>query len=144
MFRLYKIRDYNFLLVAVVAATSILGLLLVNSADSSLTTRQLAGMIMGAVLMVVVSLIDYSWLLHFRTGIYIVNFLLLLMVLLFGITSKGAARWISIGGVQFQPTELCKILILVYEKCRQHQQLAHDFPRRHSAARAADHDLPAA
>lgn len=114
MFRLYKIRDYNFLLVAVVAATSILGLLLVNSADSSLTTRQLAGMIMGAVLMVVVSLIDYSWLLHFRTGIYIVNFLLLLMVLLFGITSKGAARWISIGGVQFQPTELCKILIIMF------------------------------
>lgn len=114
MLRLYKIRDYNFLLVAVVAATSILGLLLVNSADSSLTTRQLAGMIMGAVLMVVVSLIDYSWLLHFRTGIYIVNFLLLLMVLLFGITSKGAARWISIGGVQFQPTELCKILIIMF------------------------------
>jgi len=114
MFRLYKIRDYNFLLVAVVAATSILGLLLVNSADSSLTTRQLAGMIMGAVLMVVVSLIDYSWLLHFRTGIYVVNFLLLLMVLLFGITSKGAARWISIGGVQFQPTELCKILIIMF------------------------------
>lgn len=71
-------------------------------------------MIMGAVLMVVVSLIDYSWLLHFRTGIYIVNFLLLLMVLLFGITSKGAARWISIGGVQFQPTELCKILIIMF------------------------------
>ncbi len=114
MLRLYKIRDYNFLLVAVVAATSILGLLLVNSADSSLTSRQLAGMIMGAVLMVIVSLIDYSWLLHFRTGIYIVNFLLLLMVLLFGITSKGAARWISIGGVQFQPTELCKILIIMF------------------------------
>jgi rod shape determining protein RodA len=91
-----------------------MGILLVNSADSTLTTRQLAGFIAGFILMVIISLIDYSWILHFGKVIYVINAVLLLMVMLFGITSKGAARWISIGGFQFQPTELCKILMITF------------------------------
>ncbi|MEE8835499.1 MAG: FtsW/RodA/SpoVE family cell cycle protein [Eubacteriales bacterium] len=114
MLKLYKLKDYNFILVGLLAAISIMGVLLVNSADSSLTSRQLFGVIAGFAIMIVVSLIDYSWLLHFSSGIYLINAALLLMVMLFGISTKGAARWISIGGFQFQPTELCKILLIMF------------------------------
>lgn len=44
---------------------------------------------------------------------YIVNLLLLMVVLLKGKTAKGAERWIDIGPMQFQPSELAKILIVI-------------------------------
>ncbi len=114
MFRLYRFRDYNYFLVAVLLMINILGVLLVNSADSSLTRRQLSGVVMGFVLMIIVSLIDYSWILHFDWLIYIVNSGLLLLVLVLGTTVLGAQRWISIGGFQFQPTEICKVLTILF------------------------------
>ena len=56
MIRLYKLRDYDFrLVIALVVLTSI-GVLLVGSADASLQNRQLMGMILGLILMVIVSL----------------------------------------------------------------------------------------
>lgn len=46
-------------------------------------------------------------------GIYIFNLLLLLAVLVKGKVTKGAARWIDIGPMQFQPSELSKLLIVL-------------------------------
>ena len=37
----------------------------------------------------------------------------LVMVLLIGRTSKGATRWISIGGFAFQPSEFVKIILII-------------------------------
>lgn len=102
------------MLVILLAAISVMGILLVNSADSSLTLRQIFGVAVGFCIMVAVSLIDYSWLLRFPWVIYAINAGLLLLVLLFGITTLGAARWINIGGLQFQPTEICKILMIMF------------------------------
>ncbi len=114
MIRLYKLRDYDFrLVIALVVLTSI-GVLLVGSADASLQNRQLMGMILGLILMVIVSLMDFSWVLNFSWLMYAGNIFLLLAVLLFGNDVNGATRWISIGGFQFQPTELSKIIIILF------------------------------
>ena len=114
MLKLYKLKDYNFLLMFLLIVISLIGVVLVGSADPTLRSRQLMGFLLGLVLMVVISLIDYSWILHFYWIIYVINILLLIMVRLFGTTALGAARWINIGGFQFQPTELCKILIILF------------------------------
>jgi rod shape determining protein RodA len=45
--------------------------------------------------------------------IYIGNLAMLAAVLLFGKSAKGAARWIDIGPLQFQPSELAKLLIIL-------------------------------
>ena len=110
----YKLKDYNFILILLVAALSVLGVLLVGSADASLQTRQMYGAIAGAVIMVVISLFDYSWILNFSWIIYAANLGLLVIVLLTGDTRKGASRWLQIGGFQFQPTELAKILLILF------------------------------
>lgn len=62
-----------------------IGVLLVGSAKASLQSRQLIGVILGLVVMVVVSLMDYSWLLNFYWIIYGVNIIMLLIVRFSGI-----------------------------------------------------------
>ena len=45
--------------------------------------------------------------------LYGVSIALLLMVLLFGQSVNGARRWISIGGLQFQPSEIAKFTMIL-------------------------------
>ncbi|MBR4862954.1 MAG: cell division protein FtsW [Oscillospiraceae bacterium] len=55
--------------------------------------------------------------LRFAWPLYGISILLLLSVLLFGQTVNGAKRWISIGGIQFQPSEIAKFtLILLFAR----------------------------
>ena len=114
MIKLYKLRDYDFRLVIALIILSFIGVLFVGSADASLQNRQLMGMILGLIIMTVISLMDFSWILNFSWVIYILNILLLLAVRLFGSDANGATRWISIGGFRFQPTELTKIVIIIF------------------------------
>ena len=64
--------------------------------------------------MVIVSLIDFSWILNFSWIMYGGNILLLLLVKVMGTDANGAQRWLSIGGFQFQPTELAKIILILF------------------------------
>ncbi|MDY5023415.1 MAG: FtsW/RodA/SpoVE family cell cycle protein [Blautia sp.] len=114
MIKQYKLRFYNFRLVFLLLSISGIGILLVGTAKESLRTRQLAGVIMGLVLMVILSLMDYSWLMNFQWIMYGFNIVMLLAVRLFGDSANGAARWIDLGFVRFQPTELSKIIIIIF------------------------------
>ena len=84
MIRQYKLKDYNFRLVLVLIVLTSIGVLLVGSADPSLQKKQFAGMILGLIVMVVVSLMDYSWILNFNWIMYGGNLFLLLLVILLG------------------------------------------------------------
>lgn len=114
MIRQYRLRDYNFRLVIALIALSSLGVLLVGSADPSLQNRQLLGVLLGIAVMVVVSLMDFSWVLNFYWIMYFFNLVLLSAVWLAGTESKGAERWLNIAGFQFQPTELAKIILILF------------------------------
>lgn len=116
MFRLYRLKNYNFRLVIWLVALSGLGILLVGSAKESLQGKQIFGVILGLAVMTVISLIDFSWILNFYWIIYVFNMAMLLLVIVspYGKNSGGATRWINIGGFQFQPTELSKILLILF------------------------------
>ena len=114
MIRQYKLRFYNFRLVFFLLAISAIGVLLVSSARADLRNRQIMGVLMGIVLMVILSLMDYSWILNFQWIMYGANILMLLAVYAFGSSSNGAARWLNLGFIQFQPTELSKIIIILF------------------------------
>lgn len=114
MIKQYKLRFYNFRLIFCLLALSIFGIQLVKIASADLYTKQLMGVLMGLFLMVVISLMDYSWIMNFQWIMYFFNILMLLAVRLFGDSANGAARWIDLGFVRFQPTELSKIIIIVF------------------------------
>ena len=114
MFKLYRLKNYNFRLIIWLLMISGIGVLLVGSAKASLQSRQLIGVILGLVVMVAVSLMDYSWLLNFYWIIYVFNIVMLLIVRFFGDSAGGATRWLDLGFIRFQPTELSKILLIMF------------------------------
>ncbi len=116
MFKNYKLRDYDFKLILMVVLLASIGVMAIGSAEETLQTKQLLGVIGGVVLMIVVSLINYNFVLKFYPLIYLGNLALLAMVLIPGLGDKGggAQRWLKIGGLQFQPSELAKILLILF------------------------------
>ena len=114
MLRQYKLRDYNFKLIALVITLSIIGVLAVGSAKNELFNRQLAGVLIGITVMIVASFIDYSLILYVYGYLYIINIILLLSVTLFGTKVGGAQRWVNIAGIQFQPSETAKIILILF------------------------------
>ena len=114
MIRQYKLRFYNFKLVVLLLAISLFGVQLVASAAPELRNKQLMGVMMGIAILIILSLMDYSWILNFQWIMYGFNLLLLIGVRLFGSEAGGASRWLDIGGFRFQPTELSKIIIIMF------------------------------
>lgn len=115
MLKRYSIRNYNFRLVIYLMALTILGILVIGSAkEGNNQTRQIMGLILGLGAMVVVSLIDYSFVLRFVWIFYGLDLALLAAVITVGENHKGATRWIEIAGIQFQPSELSKIILILF------------------------------
>lgn len=114
LLRRYHIRDYKFTLVILVTVLAGIGVLAVGSALPSLQNRQFLGVVLGVIAMIVLSLIDYQWLLNLYWLLYTVNIGLLVAVLLFGIRVNGAKRWLDLGFTTFQPSDLTKIIIILF------------------------------
>ena len=55
----YKFRDYKFSLVLLVFALSVIGVMVVGSAKASVQNKQIFGVCVGFILMMIISLIDY-------------------------------------------------------------------------------------
>ncbi|MFC7736872.1 rod shape-determining protein RodA [Roseomonas sp. GCM10028921] len=67
----------------------------------------------GLVLMLSLSLVDIRVIARLAWPAYAVGVGLLVLVLLHGNVGKGAQRWIDIGPVQLQPSELMKIMLVL-------------------------------
>lgn len=110
----YHLKDYKFGLVALVTAISIIGIFVVGSAQASVQGKQIAGVVFGAIAMIVISMIDYKWVLNWYWPLYGINIVLLLAVLFFGENINGATRWLDLGFVQFQPSDLTKLITILF------------------------------
>lgn len=118
--RQYDWKKYNFSLLCVVIILCILGLFCVKMAGgttkgASLMKGQLLGLILGLFVVAVVSVIDYHFICQFSIIYYIIGILLTLAVhTSLGTDNKtGTYRWIQVGPVSFQPTELMKIILII-------------------------------
>lgn len=110
----YNFRKYDFWLLILTIAICILGIRFVGSADNSYMERQQLGFILGLACMVVLSIINYSFIIKFYWPIYILSVFMLILVRLYGDSGGGAARWFEFGGLRFQPSELVKILLILF------------------------------
>ena len=110
----YHLKDYKFNLIISVVALTILGILVIGSAQKSVQNKQIIGLVLGLIVMVIVSLIDYVWVLNLYWMIYAINIVMLVITLIFGTEVNGAKRWINLYFTNFQPSELTKILMVLF------------------------------
>ena len=110
----YHLKDYKFYLIISVVALTILGILVIGSAQKSVQNKQIIGLVLGLIVMVIVSLIDYVWVLNLYWMIYAINIVMLVITLIFGTEVNGAKRWINLYFTNFQPSELTKILMVLF------------------------------
>ena len=77
--------------------------------------RQFIYALIGIAVMIVLSHIDYALLKRFALPAFAVSYVLLLLVLVpgVGVTSHGATRWLSIGPIRFQPSEIAKFTLIL-------------------------------
>lgn len=114
MFKNYRVRDYDFKLILMVVALTVIGILAIGSAKESVQNKQILGFIMGSFMMIVLSFFDYSFFLKFYWLIYVFNMILLILVHFIGEEVNNATRWLSIAGIQFQPSEMTKIMLILF------------------------------
>ncbi|MBU4317664.1 MAG: rod shape-determining protein RodA [Proteobacteria bacterium] len=84
------------------------------SSESSLYIKQLVSYGIGVFLMIGCFLFNYKLLERWSFAIYLVCILLLVYVLFFGKVAGGSRRWINLGFFSFQPSELAKIIAVIY------------------------------
>lgn len=114
MLRQYKLKDYKFTLILLVTVLAVIGVMLVGSADASYQRPQILGLVLGLILMVIVSLIDYTWLTNFYWLEYLFGLALLVAVDIVGSAGGGATRWLDLGVVRFQPADVEKIILILF------------------------------
>ncbi|MBQ5485159.1 MAG: FtsW/RodA/SpoVE family cell cycle protein, partial [Lachnospiraceae bacterium] len=126
MFRNYRIKNFNFRLVVLIVALTIYGIIVIGSANEGYQNKQIIGMVLGLVVMVCVSLVDYSFVLSFHWIFYALTCGLLMVILIPGVgdNSLGATRWITFHNFRFQPSEVAKIFIVLFmaKYLMQHQE----------------------
>ena len=79
----YHLKDVKFGLFISVIAISIIGVMVIGSAKQAVQGRQIIGLVAGVILMIILSMIDYVWLLNFYWILYGINIIALVCVKLF-------------------------------------------------------------
>lgn len=114
---LSKILHLNWPLIVLLSTVAGIGFLMLYSvAGGSLTPwaePQMKRFVMGLVLMLFVAMVPV-WFWRNMAGLaYGISILLLLFVEFFGATGMGAQRWIDLGFMRLQPSELTKITLVM-------------------------------
>jgi rod shape determining protein RodA len=81
-------------------------------ANGGVFSRALIWSVLAVAVFLVTTVFDYSWIKTFTWPIFAVNIGLLILTRLIGDGVGGSARWISIGPLAFQFSELAKILMI--------------------------------
>ena len=125
--------DMPLLLIAGLLVLLAIGMM--GSASPERLSSQLMNVAVALVVMRAVAQIPPQRLMHMAVPVYIVGVLLLIAVALFGDVSKGARRWLNLGFMRAQPSELMKIAMPLL--------LAWFFQKREAMPRLRDYGIAA-
>ncbi|MCI9125619.1 MAG: rod shape-determining protein RodA [Eubacterium sp.] len=112
----YKLSNLNFRLILYVLAVTFIGIFCIGSASEgeNFQLKQIAGFILGVLVLTFFTLLSYKLLFKFYWIIYFATIVLLMLVIVLGTVNKGAKRWIDLGFTQFQPSEYAKIFLIIF------------------------------
>ena len=118
-------KPFDFVLFITVLILLAMGIIMVLSASSpsalaesgnsyAYVSRQAMFAVIGIGLMLFISKIDYHEYAKFSRIAYIGSIIVLALVPLLGSSAKGATRWLEIGPIRFQPSEVAKIALIIF------------------------------
>ena len=118
-------RYFDFPMLFIIIFLVCFGLIMIYSSSSyvaNLNTgdpayylkRQTIWVLLGMTTLFVVSYVDYHFYMNFTILLYLMSVALQILVLLLPNSSHGSKRWIVIGPVQFQPSEISKLFLILF------------------------------
>jgi len=121
------------LLLPIAAALTFLGLVMIGRLDSRLALEQLIWIAVAGVCftLVVVFLRNYEALAQYKYTLGILALLLLASTMFIGKEVNGARLWLQIGPLHFQPSEIAKVLLVIF--------LAAFFAEKHEVLSISTH-----
>ena len=117
--------DYNLLFIVIFLLCFGLVMLYSSSAYTSAIKNhdsmhylkyQIRNIVLGLIPMVFLAKVDYRYWKKLGFFAYIVSLILCVLVFVpkIGSSSHGSSRWIGIGPIQFQPSEVAKIAVILF------------------------------
>ena len=99
----------------IVFALSLFSIMVVYSAAgwADLTSHTVK-LFIGLVAMYIVHLIPFKYFSRLGQIGYFTSLALLIMVLVIGVSINGASRWVNIAGLQFQPSDVAKLTVILF------------------------------
>lgn len=85
----------------------------ISTPKVGLATNQLFYGIIGIILMFIFTFLDYRMFKSLAWPLFFIGLILLLLVAFFGIKILGAKRWLSLGFLQIQPSEIFKPIMIL-------------------------------
>ena len=112
-----KLFQISWLYVLLICALAGVGYVALYSAAGGspepYASKQAIRFAFGLVMMLCLAMVDIRFIARLAWPLYAFSAALLVLVLRFGHTGKGAQRWIEIGSLQLQPSELMKIALVL-------------------------------
>lgn len=120
-----KLNKFEYVLFFLVLLISFFGLIVMYSASSDYAIRnfsysryffdrQIAFIILGIMIMLIVSNIKYKLYNHMSYVFYIATLVLVVGTILIGTIRRGSIRWIEINGINIQTSELVKLSLILF------------------------------
>ena len=112
-----KLFEINWLLVALIFLVGLVGVTMIFAATDGVWSRgasqHLMRLILSGILMLGIALVDEKFWYFMAYPAYGVAFVLLIGVEYFGITVNGSQRWLDLGVMRLQPSEIMKLSIVL-------------------------------
>ncbi|MGM0413629.1 MAG: rod shape-determining protein RodA [Bacillota bacterium] len=115
------LKHINVYIPILVLSLIIIGLFIISSATGvadgnhqAFLRTQVAAAVLGIILIILMLFFDYRILKDYDVIIYILTIIMLGFIFVLGITVSGGRRWLSIGPVNFQPSEVSKIFMIIF------------------------------
>lgn len=114
-------RHFDFWLLGAVAVLVTFGLAMISSTiagnaeliELDIVGRQITYGLVGFVVIIIAASVDYRLWISINRVLYVLLALLLFLIFLVGEATFGATRWLNIGLLIFQPSELAKITMII-------------------------------
>ena len=109
MTKVWQVSWVYTMLLCALAGVGYVALYSAGAGPEAYASRHVLRFAFGVVMMLSIAMLDIRFIARFSYVVYGLSVALLVLVLKMGHVGKGAQRWIELGGLQLQPSELAKI-----------------------------------